>query len=244
MSMIQIDNLTKAVGENKTKVLDHISLEIQHGEMIALVGPSGSGKSMLLKCLAMKESWTEGSFRVGDTDILKAGFSGKRKLSKEWSYLEQSPQLHPDRTALKTVLIGQMGQTPIWRMLTGMVRSDDYMGAMDILETLGLLDKAHQKAGTLSGGEKQRVAIARALAHGAKVILADEPITGLDPRSGEDVIKTLRGLCSSERLTVISVIPLELAERYATRIIGLQEGHIMFDIKGRRLTGPERSKLI
>ncbi len=181
--MIQIDNLTKAVGENKTKVLDHISLEIQHGEMIALVGPSGSGKSMLLKCLAMKESWSEGNFRVGDTDILKAGFSGKRKLSKEWSYLEQSPQLHPERTALKTVLIGQVGQTPLWRMVTGMVRSDDYMGAMDVLETLGLLDKAHQKAGTLSGGEKQRVAIARALAHGAKVILADEPITGLDPRS-------------------------------------------------------------
>lgn len=243
MSMIKVENLTKTVGENKTKVLDHISLEIQHGEMIAILGPSGSGKSTLLKCLAMKESWTEGSFQVGDTDIIKAGFSGKRKISREWAYVEQSPELHPERTALKNVLIGQAGQTPIWRMLTGMVRSDDYMGAMDVLESLGLLDKAHQKARTLSGGERQRVAIARSLAHGAKVILADEPITGLDPQSGEDVIKTLRALCSSERVTVITVIPLELAEKYATRIIGLQEGHISFDIKGRRLTSAERRLL-
>ncbi len=243
MSMIHVDHLTKIVGEDRTRVLDDISLEIQHGEMIALVGPSGSGKSTLLKCLAMREPWSEGSFRVGDTDILKSGFSGKRKISREWSFLEQSPQLHPERTALKTVLIGQSGQTPVWRMLTGMVRSDDYMGAMDILETLGLLDKAHQKAGTLSGGERQRVAIARALAHGAKVVLADEPVTGLDPKSGEEVIKTLRSLCTSERLTVIAVIPLELAERYATRIIGLQEGRISFDINGRRLTSAERRLL-
>ncbi len=243
MSMIHVDHLTKIVGEDRTRVLDDINLEIQHGEMIALVGPSGSGKSMLLKCLAMRETWTEGSFRVGDTDIHKSGFSGKRKISREWSFLEQSPQLHPERTALKTVLIGQSGQTPVWRMLTGMVRSDDYMGAMDILETLGLLDKAHQKAGTLSGGERQRVAIARALAHGAKVVLADEPVTGLDPKSGEEVIKTLRALCTSERLTVIAVIPLELAERYATRIIGLQEGRISFDINGRRLTSAERRLL-
>ncbi|WP_046214563.1 phosphonate ABC transporter ATP-binding protein [Paenibacillus wulumuqiensis] len=241
--MIHVDHLTKIVGEDRTRVLDDINLEIQHGEMIALVGPSGSGKSMLLKCLAMRETWTEGSFRVGDTDIHKSGFSGKRKISREWSFLEQSPQLHPERTALKTVLIGQSGQTPVWRMLTGMVRSDDYMGAMDILETLGLLDKAHQKAGTLSGGERQRVAIARALAHGAKVVLADEPVTGLDPKSGEEVIKTLRALCTSERLTVIAVIPLELAERYATRIIGLQEGRISFDINGRRLTSAERRLL-
>lgn len=128
-------------------------------------------------------------------------------------------------------------------MVTGMVRSDDYMGAMDTIEHLGLLDKAKRKAGELSGGEKQRIAIARALVHGAKVILADEPVTGLDPASAEHVLKTLKTLCEEERLTVFTVIPLELAEKYCTRIMGLAGGQLAVDVTRRRLTHGEKSRL-
>ena len=108
----------------------------------------------------MMEKWDGGRFTVDGVEILKEGWSGKRKIKREWAYLEQNPQLYPRKSALKNVLIGRSGQTPWWRMVTGMVRSDDYMGAMDYLEGLGLLDKAHQTAEKLSGGEKQRVAIA------------------------------------------------------------------------------------
>ncbi|GAB6990043.1 phosphonate ABC transporter ATP-binding protein [Paenibacillus pini] len=239
--MINIKGLTKSVGVDKIQILKDVSLEIQRGEMIALVGPSGSGKSVFLRCLALKEKWDKGSFVIDGEDIQKNSFLGKRKIKREWAYLEQNPHLNLNRTALKNVLIGQASQTPIWRMATGMVRSDDYMGAMDVIEQLGLLEKAHQKSDTLSGGERQRIAIARALVHGAKVIVADEPVIGLDPKSAESVMQTLRNLCLEERVTVISVLPLELAEKYATRIVGMSEGKIIFDISGRRLTSQERN---
>ena len=93
-----------------------------------------------------------------------------------------------------------------------MVRSDDYMGAMDMIEKMGLLDKAHQKGDKLSGGEKQRIAMARALAHGAKTLLADEPVSGLDPHAAEQVLSDLKQMC---RIQDVSV-----DRRHASRRLG------------------------
>ncbi|MDR0267602.1 ATP-binding cassette domain-containing protein [Paenibacillus sp.] len=241
--MIRIQHLAKSVGVDKIPILKGVSLDFQRGELIAIVGASGSGKSTLLRCLALKEKWDKGNFVADGFDVLKNPFAGKRKLKREWAYLEQGPQLNLKRTALKNVVIGQASQTPLWRMATGMIRSDDYMGAMDVIEQMGLLDKAHDKCEKLSGGERQRIAIARALVHGAKVILADEPVIGLDPKSQESVMETLKKLCEEERATVLTVLPLELAERYATRIVALSGGEIAFDISGRRLTVRERNML-
>lgn len=241
--MITVEHLAKAVGEDKTPVLQDIGFQLEPGEFVALLGASGSGKSTLLRCLALSEKWDRGNFRVDGQDIMKSPFAGKRKIRREWAYLEQNAELNPNRTALKNVLIGQASQTPLWRMATGMVRSDDYMGAMDQLDLLGLLDKAKLKSGQLSGGERQRVAIARALVHGAKVILADEPVTGLDPKTAENVLETLRNLCKETGLTVLTVLPIELAERYASRLWVLEDGRIKHDVKGRRLTSQERLHL-
>ncbi|MBD7968205.1 phosphonate ABC transporter ATP-binding protein [Paenibacillus gallinarum] len=241
--MIRVEQLAKAVGSDKIPVLKEISFDMQQGEFIGIVGGSGSGKSTLLRLLALKESWDRGKFTVHGTDIFKAGYAGKKQIKREWAYLEQNPELFTNKTVLKNVLIGRSGQTPWWRMLTGMVRSDDYMGAMDVIESVGLLDKAHMKAGQLSGGERQRVAVARALTHGAKVILADEPVIGLDPKSADSVLENFKQLCEEEHMTVIAVLPIELAERYATRIWGLSEGRLAFDIRGRRLTLHEKNKI-
>ncbi|NMO95929.1 phosphonate ABC transporter ATP-binding protein [Paenibacillus lemnae] len=240
--MIKVDRLKKMVITEKKPVLNDISFQMERGEMIGLIGASGSGKSLLLGCLAMRQKWDGGRFLIDGEDVLKQS-GGKRKVRREWAYLEQNPVLNQNRTALKNVLVGQYSQTPLWRMVTGMVRSDDYMGAMDTIEDLGLLDKAKRKAGELSGGEKQRIAIARALVHGANVILADEPVMGLDPKSAENVLQTLRTLCDEEGLTVVAVIPLELAEKYCTRIIGLAGGQIAVDVTGRRLTHGEKNRL-
>ncbi|MFI2855797.1 phosphonate ABC transporter ATP-binding protein [Paenibacillus sp. JSM ZJ436] len=239
--MIKVDRLIKKIVTEPKPVLKDISFQMEPGEMIGLIGGSGSGKSLLLSCLALRQKWDGGRFLIDGEDVLKAG--GRRRIRREWAYLEQNPELNRNRTALKNVLVGQSSQTPLWRMITGMVRSDDYMGAMDTIEHLGLLDKAKRKTGELSGGEKQRIAIARALVHGAKVILADEPVMGLDPKSAEHVLQTLRSLCEEERLTVIAVIPLELAEKYCTRILGLAGGEIAVDVTGRRLTHGEKSRL-
>lgn len=241
--MIKVRGLRKTVGSDKVPVLKGIDFDLVRGEFVAIVGPSGSGKSMLLRCLALRESWDGGSFVVDDLDVFKAGWSGKRQIRKQWAYLQQNPDLDPNRTALKNVLIGQVGQTPAWRRFTGMVRTDDYMGAMDTIESFGLLDKAKMKAGSLSGGEKQRIATARALAHGANVLLADEPVIGLDPHTADSVLGMLKELCEKQETTVVAVLPIELAERHAHRIWGMQDGKIILDVRGRRLTTAEKIRL-
>lgn len=238
--MIRANHLQKTVDGNKKKVIRDISVQFSAGEMIGVVGASGSGKSILLRCLALRERWTHGDYTWNGENVIQGGGGGSQKYRSKCAYLEQNPSLYPDKTALKNVLIGQAGQTPLLRRLTGMVRSDDYMGAMDELEKYGLLDKAHVKAGNLSGGERQRVAICRALVHGASFLAVDEPVVGLDPKSAERVLDTLKGLCKEQNKIVIAALPLELAERFCTRIWGIHEGQLKIDISARRLTAEER----
>lgn len=241
--MIRINHLHKSVDGNKKKVLRDISVQFSTGEMIGVVGASGSGKSMLLRCLALRERWNRGDYTWSGQKVLEGGGAGTSKYRSQCAYLEQPPSLYPEKTALKNVLIGQVGQTPLLRRLTGMVRSDDYMGAMDELEKYGLLDKAHVKASKLSGGERQRVAICRAMAHGANFIAADEPVIGLDPKSAEHVLNTLKELCTTQDKMVVVALPLELAERYCTRIWGIHEGTLELDVYGRRLTAEEKRQI-
>jgi phosphonate transport system ATP-binding protein len=242
--VIRVDQLVKQYPPEQ-KVLKNISFEVQPGEFIGVVGASGSGKSTLLKCLALQERWTSGKFIVDGVDIFAQQLSGRRKVKREFAYLEQNPVLSDNRKALKNVLIGRFHQTPLWRMATGMIRSDDYMGAMDTIEQLGLLDKAHKKCSDLSGGEKQRIAIARALVHGADVLLADEPVLGLDPQSAESVLSAFRDLCTKQRKIVIAVFhQVELAEKFATRLWGLHDGTIAVDVKGRRLLQSEKALIL
>lgn len=241
--MIKVTQLTKKIPGGPA-VLSEVSFEIQRGEFVAVKGASGSGKSMLLRCLALREKWDSGAYIVDGVSILDKGYAGKARIRREMAYLEEKPELMGNKTVLKNVLVGASYQTPLWRRLTGMVRSDVHMGAMDMIEKRGLLDKAGMIAGKLSGGEKQRVAIARALVHGARTLLVDEPVSGLDPHSAEQVLADLKAICQSQGVTVIAVMHQgEWAERYADRILGLNSGRLVLDVRGRRLTGREKMLL-
>ncbi|MGG1636476.1 phosphonate ABC transporter ATP-binding protein [Paenibacillus sp. FSL A5-0031] len=241
--MIKVKNLSRRI-PGGPKVLDDISFEAYPGDFIAIKGDSGSGKSTLLRCLALQEKWSEGSYQFDGKDIFKEGFKGKLKVRREVAYVEEKPFLFPNKTGLKNVIIGSISQTPAWRRWTGMVRNDDYMGAMDMIEKRGLLDKAHQKASTLSGGERQRMAIARALVHGAKVIAADEPVSGLDPHTADQVLTDLKALCKEQGVIVIAVMHQgDWAERFADQILGLKDGKLVLNVSGRRLTEREKALL-
>ncbi|QAY66010.1 phosphonate ABC transporter ATP-binding protein [Paenibacillus protaetiae] len=238
--MIKVNQLSKRI-PGGPQVLKNISFTAEAGEFIAVKGLSGSGKSMLLRCLAMQEKWDSGEYIVDGVNVFKQGFAGKLKVRKEIAYLEEKPNLFPNKSGLKNVSIGSVTQTPAWRRWTGMLRSDDYMGAMDMIEKLGLLDKAHQPVNKMSGGERQRIAIARALVHGAKVIAADEPVSGLDPHTADQVLGDLKRLCKEQGVTVIAVLHQgDWAERFADRILGLSSGELVLDVRGRRLTERER----
>lgn len=244
IKMIKVDHLKQSVydehEQNKKTILNDITTQFEQGEFVGLIGASGSGKSTFLRSIALQLKWDAGDLLWEDKKVISGGGKAARKYRSQAAYLEQNPSLNKDKTALKNVLIGQVGQTSWLRRLTGMIRSDDYMGAMDELEKFGLLDKAHLKAGVLSGGELQRVAICRALVHGATFLAADEPVLGLDPKTAEKVILTLKKLCEEQNKTIVTALPLDLAERYCHRVIGMSEGTIILDVAGRRLTAQEK----
>lgn len=241
--MYRVAGLTKKFAVDGAAILNGIDVQFGEGEFIGVVGESGSGKSTLLRCLALRNRWTSGKYTFNGKKLISDGGNALLGTKSKFAFLEQSPQLYSNKTAHKNVLIGAVGQTPWWRRVSGMVRSDDYMGAMDELEKFGLLDKARIEAGKLSGGEKQRVAICMALVHGASFLAADEPVVGLDPRSADHVLSTLKMICETEGKTVVTVLPIELAERWCTRIWGINKGKLIFDISGRKLT-PAEKKLI
>ncbi|MFK7691788.1 phosphonate ABC transporter ATP-binding protein [Paenibacillus sp. HJGM_3] len=239
--MIIVRNLTKQLTDG-TEVLTRVSFQADKGELIAVVGGSGSGKTTLLKCIALREKWTEGQLIYEGKDLTTPKWTDQIRLRKEWAYLDEKPSMNKNLTALKTVLGGRFFHTSIWRKLTATVSTDEHILGMDFLEKVGLLDKAHEKVGKLSGGEQQRVAIARALAQGAKVIVADEPIKGLDPKSADRVMQDFKSLCQNTNLlAVCSMQNLDLAERFATRIWGLSRGKIVLDVPARRLTQYEKN---
>jgi phosphonate transport system ATP-binding protein len=241
--MIVISGLTRKIPEGKT-ILNHINARLEPGTFIAVVGASGSGKSALLKALALKEVWSSGEYKVDGKDLMEAGILAKMKFRRQVAFLEQKPLLFEKKSALKNVLIGAAEQTPIWRRVTGIVRSDDHMGAMDMLEAVGLMDLAKQPVEKMSGGERQRIAIARSLVHGAKLVLADEPVSGLDPHSAEEMMRTLKKLCHEKGTTIVAALHrTELAEKFADEIWGMQDGRLVINVKGRRLTAAEKLHL-
>ncbi|MFC5448426.1 phosphonate ABC transporter ATP-binding protein [Paenibacillus aestuarii] len=237
--MITVRNLSKVFPPDN-KVLSQISFQADEGEFIAVVGGSGSGKTALLRCISHREKWTSGQLIYQSNDLTTPGLVERWKLGKDFAFLEEKPALNRNKSAIKNVMFGRIYQTPV-RLLTGTTSRDEHVMGMDYLEKVGLLDKGDKKVGQLSGGEQQRVAIAKALIHNPKVLVADEPVSGLDPKSKEMIMQDLRALCQEKNMCVIaSLHQVELAERFATRIWGLAEGRIVLDIPARSLTMREK----
>lgn len=238
--MIIVRNLSKSFPPDH-HILSKISFQADEGELIALVGASGSGKSTLFRCLSLKMKWDEGQYIYEGKDISGVRGLEQWKLRKDWAYLEEKPSLNPRKSALKNVLSGLFFHKAWWRILSGTTSNDDHMTAMDYLDKVGLLDKAHEPVEKLSGGEKQRVAIAKALIRGARVIYADEPVSGLDPEAAIKVLEDLKDICRKDKVLVFcSLHQLELAEKFGSRIWGLSGGKLVVDIAGRRLTQREK----
>ncbi|PZE21762.1 phosphonate ABC transporter ATP-binding protein [Paenibacillus xerothermodurans] len=241
--MIIVRNLSKTFPPNQP-VLSRISFQADEGELVALLGSSGSGKTTLFRCLMLKEKWDDGQYIYAGHDISGAGVIEKLKLRRDWAFLEEKPKLNPKKSALKNVLSGLFFHKAWWRILSGTTSNEDHMTAMDYLDKVGLLDKAHEPVERLSGGEQQRVAVARALIRGAKVIFADEPVSGLDPAAAALVMEDLKTICQRTKIIVFcSLHQVELAERFGSRIWGLAGGKLVVDIAGRRLTHVEKEKI-
>jgi len=237
---IELQSISKTFGE--TRALDQVTSRVEQGQMVALIGPSGSGKSTLLRAIAGLETVDKtnaSSILVDGTIIQYEGrlASNVRRIRLGIGFIFQQFHLIGRLSVMRNVLVGALGSIPLWRGSLGYFTWDEKRRAMNALKRVGLQDLAHQRASTLSGGQQQRVAIARSLMQQAQVILADEPIASLDPKSAKTVMKQLRKLNKKDGKTVIVTLhQVDYARKYCKRIIALVEGRIAFDGKPEELS--------
>jgi phosphonate transport system ATP-binding protein len=220
-----------------TVALDGVEFEVQAGEMVALIGPSGAGKSTLLRCLNGLVTPTEGEIEVGDSRVTGARPDELRQIRAGIGFVFQQFNLLRRLTVLENVLIGRLAHVPTARSLLALFPTGDVARAHATLERVGLGGLAERRVDTLSGGQQQRVAIARALVQEPRLLLADEPMASLDPALSHTVLDLLRRISEEDGLTVVtSLHVLELAQRYARRVLGLRTGRLVYDGSPEGLT--------
>ena len=227
--MIIFDHVSK-VYPNGTIGLDDVSLRIEDGEFVAIIGRSGAGKSTLLRAVNRMHQITSGSLTVNGTDV--TGLSGKplRKFRRGIGMVFQSFNLVTRTSVIKNVLAACVPDMPFWRVLLGAFRKEDKIKALESLDKVGILDKAFVRADQLSGGQQQRVALARTLAQNPQIILADEPVASLDPVTAKQVMDDFQRINRDMRITIlINIHHVDLALQYATRVIGIRAGRVVYD---------------
>ncbi|PRD44911.1 phosphonate ABC transporter ATP-binding protein [Phyllobacterium phragmitis] len=239
MTAISIRNLSKSFG--KKRALDNISLDIQRGEMVALIGASGSGKSTLIRHICGLEIGLAGESTI---DVLGSPMQGGGRLSAKAREIRrnigvvfQQFNLVGRLSVLSNVLLGNLGRIPAWRGTLGLFTSKEKLAAREALARVGIPEVAWQRASTLSGGQQQRAAIARTLVQRSNILLADEPIASLDPSSARRIMEILAAVNRDEQITcVVSLHQVEYARRYCPRTIALRDGRIVFDGPSSELT--------
>ena len=241
---IEISNINKSFSRKK-RVLKNITLSIDKGEMVALIGASGSGKSTLIRTIAglitidkSKDS-DPSQISILGVPIQRNGriLSSANKLRSRIGVVFQQFNLVPRLSVLLNVLLGNLGQIPRWRGSFGLFTQDEKKRAMLALQRVGIDDHALQRGSTLSGGQQQRAAIARTLVQGAEVLIADEPIASLDPNSARRVMDILSNLNKEDKITIlVSLHQVEYALRYCPRTIALRDGEVIYDGPSETLT--------
>ena len=227
--MIEFDHVSK-VYANGTVGLDDVTLTIQDGEFVAIIGRSGAGKSTLLRAVNRMHPITGGKLTVNGTDV--SSLSGKRlrKFRRGIGMVFQSFNLVTRTSVIKNVLSACVPDMPFWRVLLGAFRKEDKIKALESLEKVGILDKAYVRADQLSGGQQQRVALARTLTQDPRIILADEPVAALDPVTARQVMQDFVHINQEMGISILlNIHHVELALEYADRIIGIRSGRIVYD---------------
>jgi phosphonate transport system ATP-binding protein len=227
--LLRIERLTK-VYPGGTQALDDLSLEVADGEFLVIVGLSGAGKSTLLRCINRLVEPTSGRILLDDVDVTACDGPQLRRVRRQIGMIFQQFNLVGRESVLTNVLAGRLGHTGTVRSLIGAFSQEDRDRAWANLARVGIAERSEQRADTLSGGQQQRVGIARALMQEPKLMLADEPVASLDPATSHSVLRYLEQINREDGMTVIcSLHFLSLARRYATRVIALRDGQLVFD---------------
>jgi phosphonate transport system ATP-binding protein len=227
--LLRVENLTKVFPDG-TEALKDVSFTVKDGEFLAVIGLSGSGKSTLLRCINRLIDPTEGRVVWDDVDITAAQGKELRHIRRQIGMIFQQFNLVKRSSVTVNVLSGRLGYANPWLSLLHQFSPEDHYRAIQALERVGIPEKADNRADQLSGGQQQRVGIARALMQEPRLMLADEPVASLDPVLAHSILRYLELLNREDGITVLcSLHFLDLVHRYATRVIGLKDGELVFD---------------
>jgi phosphonate transport system ATP-binding protein len=225
--MIRIEGLSKRYGD--VEALHRIDLEVARGEFLVVLGASGAGKSTLLRCINRLTEPTTGTVSLNGQPTT-GDRAGLRALRRDVAMIFQHYNVVPRLSVLKNVVTGRLGRMPALASWLQMFPEPDVAIARECLRRVGLDHKADTRTDKLSGGQKQRVGIARALAQQPQVILADEPVASLDPKTSRTVLNYLREACRASGITVIcNLHQVDYAREFGERIVGVAGGRIVFE---------------
>ena len=227
--MIEFKHVSKTY-PNGVKGLEDVNLTIDQGEFVAIIGLSGAGKSTLIRTINRMIDITDGQLTVDGVDVMTLRGKSLRRFRRKIGMIFQSFNLVTRSTAIKNVLTSMVPDMNFFSVLLGLFTKKQKMQALEVLDKVGMLDKAYTRCDQLSGGQQQRVALARTLNQSPTIILADEPVAALDPVTAHQVMNDFKRINEEMNISIlINIHHVDLALKYATRVIGIRAGRIVFD---------------
>lgn len=226
---LEIRKLVKEYTPGKP-VLKDISLRFEKSELVAIIGPSGTGKSTLIRCVNRLVEPTSGAILLDGKNLVTLKGRALREARRRIGMVFQEYNLVERLTVMENLLTGRLGYTNAFNAWLRRFTQEDIRRAFEMLDVVGLKDFAHQRADSLSGGQRQRVGISRAVMQHPSLILADEPTSSLDPKTSVEIMELLQRVAHAKNIPVIvNMHDVELARRFATRIIGMAGGTVVYD---------------
>jgi len=234
--MLALTHLTKSYVPGKP-VLHDINLTLDARGITAIIGPSGTGKSTLIRCINRLVEPTSGEVVFDGVDLARLHGTALRHARRHIGMVFQEYNLVERLTVMENLLCGRLGYVSAWRAWRRAFRPEDIQRAFELLDVVGLAGFAHRRADALSGGQRQRVGIARAVMQAPKLLLADEPTSSLDPKTSVEIMQLLADVARSREIPVlVNMHDVELARRFADRIVGMSGGRVVFDGAPDRLS--------
>jgi phosphonate transport system ATP-binding protein len=233
--LFQLDCISHQFGS--LAALSDLTLTIAAGERVALMGPSGAGKSTLLNLLNGTLTPSTGQMTVLGANLGQLSFRRRRRIQRQIGTIYQQHHLVPHLAVIHNVNAGHLGHWSLAKAAWSLLWPQNVERAIEVLKQVGIEDKLYTRTDRLSGGQQQRVGLARVLVQDPIAILADEPISSLDPARSHDLMALLQNLTeTSGKTLVVSLHDIEFAFQYCTRLLGLRQGQLLFDALPTQVT--------
>lgn len=235
--LLSIRNLKKTYDKHKTYALNGIDIEFNAGEFVVVIGPSGAGKSTFIRCINRMIDSSAGEIVFDGVHMEQIKGRSLKMQRANIGMIFQHYNLIDRVNVIKNVLYGRLGKMSLFRSTLGLYSAEDKREAYDLLKKVGLEEHIYKRASALSGGQMQRVGICRAIVQQPKLLLADEPIASLDPQSANVVMDQIKEITTERNLTcIVNLHQVDFAKKYASRIVGIKDGLVVFDGKPTELT--------